>query len=79
MNKEKAPFSSVSQGYDENKLPDVHSSKSQGSPTEIIKEMYLPESAADNCPSEESIERANGLNSAKTNAVIESLSSKSNH
>lgn len=79
MNKEKASFSSSSQSYDPDKFPDVHSSKSQGSPSEIIKAMYLPESAADNRPSEESIEKANGLNSAKTNAVVDSLSSKSNH
>lgn len=79
MNKEKTPFSSSSQNYDPDKFPDVHSSKSQGSPTEIIKAMYLPESAADNRPSEESIENANGLNSSKTNAVVESISNKSEH
>ena len=79
MNKKKASFNSIPENYDLDKFPDVHSSKSQGSPSEIIKEMYLPESAADNRPSEQSIEKANGLNSAKTNEVVESLSAKSNH
>ena len=79
MNKEKTSFSSNSQSYDPDKFPDVHSSKSQGSPSEIIKEMYLPESAADNRPSEQSIEKANGLTSSKTNEVVESISAKSNH
>lgn len=61
MNNEKISSNQTQANYSGEELTDIHSSKPDASELEKIKKMYLPESKADNSPSEESIENANGL------------------
>lgn len=73
MSKEKTPYNQPQENYSGDKLTDVHSSKPEASDLEKIKQTYLPESKANNSPSEESIEQANGLQqpkSLKPNSLI---------
>lgn len=72
MSNEKASYNPVLGDYPQDKLTD----KSEDSPIEKIKQTYLPDSKANHSPSEESIERANGLNSSKPNPVEELISNK---
>lgn len=73
MSKEKVSSNQTKEDYSGTKLTDIHSAKPEASEVEKIKQTYLPESKADNSPSEESIESANGLQhpkSLKPNSLI---------
>lgn len=48
--------------YPEGISPDPHSKGASKDETEALKDLYLPNSKADHSPSEENIDRANGLN-----------------
>lgn len=76
MSNEKTPYNAVPGDYSQDKLTDNPSQKSEASPIEKIKQTYLPDSKANYRPSEESIERANDLDSSKPNPVAELISNK---
>jgi hypothetical protein len=76
MSNEKTSYNPVQGDYPQDKLTDIPSPKSEDSPIEKIKQTYLPDSKANHRPSEESIERANGLDSSKPNPVEELISNK---
>ena len=70
MNKEKI-FSNETQGnYPQNEIPKIQSSEISTYGTELLKKLYLPSAVDDQSPSEESIERANGLNSSKPDTLV---------
>lgn len=70
MNKEKISNKQICQNHEKEKLPEVTSSEPSESDIEKMKELYLPRSKANNKPSEESIEDANGLNYSKPNTLL---------
>ena len=72
MNKENAPYNPTTRDYSQEKSIDIEQSKLKDSYTEKIKDTYLSQSKADSPLSEESIERANGLDSSNPNSVSES-------
>ena len=72
MNKKNASSHTTSLDYSQEKAIDIEQSKLKDSYTEKIKDAYLSQSKFDSSPSEESIERANGLDSSNPNSVSES-------
>lgn len=76
MSKEKTPSNSVTGDYSNQKSTDVNSSEQKASYIEQLKQVYLPDSKANYSPSEESIERANNLNSVNENLVTEAIDTK---
>ena len=72
MSKENAPSHLTSGDSCEEKSIDIEQSKLKDSYTEKIKDAYLQQSKTDYTPSEESIERANGLDPSDPNSVSES-------
>lgn len=72
MSKENAPYTPTLGDYSQEKSTDIKPSKLKDSYTEKLQNAYLPESKANYRPSEESIESANGLDSANSNQVSES-------
>lgn len=76
MSKEKTPYNSVPEDYSNEKLTDPHSSEQKDAYIEKMKQVYLPYTHANYLPSEESIERANGLDSSNPNPVADLISTK---
>lgn len=75
MSNEKKPYNNKALQTDlDEKLTD--SSSEKDSYMEKIKSVYLPKSQGEFHPSEESIEQANGLTSAKSNPVEDAISRK---
>ncbi|AWK50052.1 hypothetical protein DIC82_02630 [Clostridium beijerinckii] len=72
MNKENSPSNLTSRDCSQEKSIDIEQSKLKDSYTEKIKDTYLSQLKIDYPPSEESIERANGLDPANPNSVSES-------
>lgn len=72
MDKRNSPSDSTSRDYSEEKSIDIEQSKLKDSCTEKIKDAYLSLLDVDYIPSEESIERANGLDSPNPNSLSES-------
>ena len=70
MNKEKISSNETQGNYHQNEIPKIQSSEIDVYSTEILKKLYLPSAVADQSPSEESIERANGLNSSKPDTLV---------
>ena len=70
MSKEKAPYNQIQEDYPKEEIPEIHSSEPSDSDIEKAKKLYLPNSKANNSPSEESIEDANGLNYSKPNTLL---------
>ncbi|EKQ50552.1 MULTISPECIES: hypothetical protein [unclassified Clostridium] len=70
MSKEKNPYGQAQNLTPQEQIPEVHSSEPGASDIEKLKKLYLPSSKADNRPSEESIEKANGLNSSKPDTLM---------
>ena len=76
MSKENTPYNTVSEDYSNEKLTTPHSSEEKDAYIEKMKQVYLPYSNENYLPNEESIERANGLDSSKQNPVAELISTK---
>jgi hypothetical protein len=73
MINEKKPYNNEAlKSNSDEKLTDPTSEKE--SYMEKMKEVYLPDEQKDSCPSEESIEKANGLTSSKSNPVQDAIS-----
>ncbi|WP_297417413.1 hypothetical protein [Clostridium sp.] len=70
MSKEENPYGQAQNLTPQEQIPEVHSSEPSASDIEKLKKLYLPSSKADNRPSEESIEKANGLNSSKPDTLM---------
>ena len=70
MSKEKVPYNQIQEDNTNEELPEIHSSEPSASDIEKAKKLYLPNSKADNSPSEESIEEANGLSYSKPNTLL---------
>lgn len=70
MNQEKAPYNQIQGDSSQEEIPEIHSSEPNASAMEKVKKLYLPNSKANNNPSEESIEDANGLNYSKPNTLL---------
>ena len=79
MSKENIPYNSVPEDNSEEKLAEIHSSEEKDAFIEKIKQVYLPQSAANDSPTEESIEHANGLDSSKPNPLEELIDNKNNN
>lgn len=77
MNKEKMSYNEILKNNSEEKLTDPSSSKD--SYMDKMKQVYLPESQNDYHPSEESIERVNGLTSDKSTPVADAISRDNNN
>jgi len=76
MSKEKTPYNSVSGDSSDKKSSDIDSEAQKASYIEELKQVYLPDSKSNHSPSEESIERANDLNSSNRNLVTEAIDPK---
>lgn len=70
MNNKKASNNQVSENYHKVKIPELKSFEPSESDIKKMKDLYLPRSIANNKPSEESIEDANGLNYSKPNTLL---------
>lgn len=70
MNKEKISSNETPGNCHQNEMPKIQSSEIDVYSTEILKKLYLPSAVADQSPSEESIERANGLSSSKPDTLV---------
>ena len=70
MNKEKVLSNQTQKNCFQEKTPDIHSLEASAAGTEILKKLYLPSSKADNSPSEESVERANGLTNSRPDTLV---------
>lgn len=69
MNKEKISSNETQGNYHQNEIPKIQSSEIDAYDTELSKKFYLSDAVADQSPSEESIERANGLSSFKSDTL----------
>lgn len=65
MSNEKNNLNQTAKNNSQENLVSAHPTEPSASDIEKMKKMYLPESKADNRPSEESIESANDLNHPK--------------
>lgn len=72
MNKENATYNPTTKDSSQEKSIDIEQSKLKDSYTEKIKDAYLSQLEVDYTPSEESIERANGLDSSNPTSASES-------
>ena len=70
MNQEKVPYNQIQGDHPKEEIPEINSSEPSASDIEKAKKLYLPISKANNSPSEESIEDANGLNYSKPNTLL---------
>jgi hypothetical protein len=70
MSKDKNPYGQAQNLTPQEQIPEVHSKEPSESDIEKLKKLYLPSSKADNAPSEESIEKANDLNSSKPDTLL---------
>ena len=70
MNQEKIPYNQIQGDHTQVEIPEIHSSEPSASDIEKAKKLYLPISKANNSPSEDSIEDANGLNYSKPNTLL---------
>ena len=69
MNKDNSQFDQNSADYPNGYISEIHSHEPSTSDIEKFKKLYLPNSKANNKPSEESIEKANGLNYSKPDTI----------
>lgn len=72
MNNKEIP-SNISGDYPIPEVPKTDSSEPSNSDIEMFKKLYLPSSKANYPPSEERIERTNGLNSLNASRPHKSL------
>lgn len=70
MNKDKNPYGQAQNLTPQEQIPEVHSKEPSSSDIEKLKKLYLPSSKADNGPSEEDVEEANGLNYSKPDTLL---------
>lgn len=69
MNKDRSQFDKNSRTSTNVHIPEINSHEPSSSDIEKFKKLYLPNSKADNRPSEESIEDVNGLNYSKPDTI----------